>query len=488
MKKRELYTVLLLVLGSVSLNLANWFPDNIYDDKIIYKYLGLVIFKGGVPYRDAFDNKPPLIFFLNALTWMTSYRATWLIDTLLIVLATVLFYDLCRKKNLVWPWFLPLLFNLIVRNNLISYGNGMTREYTAAFLLLFFCVIFYNNRYKYLLLGGLAALTFWMQQDAIITMMPLMIYTLFIQETNAESIYKRTFLTVTGFVFVSLPVILYFNYNHSLRYLWQDTFLFNIRLPRQSSSFFAEMKLIKHAIHDTDMDMVFYSSLIAGIAGIFLKSKKIKLLLAALFTLLFSFIAEFLTGRMRIGPGYMHYLLPLAASIPILLFVISTESEFDFLKNKNSRYVFSSVLTFVLLLGSLRNARNIFSNENNSVLTTGQDDLNFLKSKKLSDYQLYVFDDTYLICLYNQFGILSPSRWNYHFFGYSHYDWDKNPDLMNEIISDLTKHKTTYILDCSGSWNYPNDKLFYPLWKKFLQTYYSPESKDSSNRVIWRIQ
>ena len=36
-----------------------------FDDKEIFKYAGLVIAKGGVPYRDFFDHKPPLIFFLN---------------------------------------------------------------------------------------------------------------------------------------------------------------------------------------------------------------------------------------------------------------------------------------------------------------------------------------------------------------------------------------------------------------------------------------
>jgi hypothetical protein len=488
LKKREYYTVVLLVLGCISLNLANWLPDNIYDDKIIYKYLGLVIFKGGVPYRDAFDNKPPLIFFLNALTWMTSYRIAWLIDTLLILLATILFYNLCRKKNLAWPWFFPLLFNLIIRNSLISYGNGMTREYTAVFLLIFFCVMFNKNTYKYFLLGGLAALTFWMQQDAIIVMMPMMIYTIFMQETAPKFIYSRVLLTAAGFAIISLPVILYFIYHHALWYLWQDTFLFNIRLPRQSTSFLGELKLIKHAIHDTEMDMVFYTTLIVGITALFLKSDKKRLLQVAFTTLLFSFSAEYLTARMQFGPGYMHYLLPLAASIPILLYVISSETEFDFFKNKKSRYILASILTVILILGALRNARRIVTKDTSPDLITGQEDLNFLKPGKLSDYQLYVFDDTYLICLYNQLGILSPSRWNYHFFGKSHYDWDKNPDLMNEIINDLNAHKTIYILDCSDSWNYSKNKLFYPRWKKFLQTNYLPVLKDSSNRMLWRIQ
>src|SRR5450755_3488170 len=115
--KKEHYISMFIILGCISLNLLNWVPDSISDDKIIYKYFGLLIYKGGIPYRDAFDNKPPLIFFLNAVTWFTSYHITWLIDSLLVLLATWLFYNLCKKNNLAWPWFLPLLFNLIIRNN-----------------------------------------------------------------------------------------------------------------------------------------------------------------------------------------------------------------------------------------------------------------------------------------------------------------------------------------------------------------------------------
>jgi hypothetical protein len=480
--------LLFIVLGCISLNLLNWMPDDIYDDKIIFKYLGLVIYKGGVPYRDAFENKPPLIFFLNALTWLTSYRVTWVADTLLVLLATLMFYSLCRRKGMPWPWFLPLLFNLIIRNSLISYGNGMTREYTAVFLLIFFCVMFYKNAFKYYILGGLFALTLWMQQDAIIAILPMAFYTVFIQDSEPGLIPRRILYTAAGMFIVSLPVVFYFACTHSLYFLWHDAFLFNFYLPRQSASFFTEMKLIKHAIHDGEMDMVFYSAMMMGLAGLLITRRKRGLLLAAFLTLLLSFSAEYLTGRMQFGPGYMHYLLPLAASIPILVYVILTETEMVFFTDKNSRFIISSILSFVLVLGTLRYAHVVLFKESNSSLPAGQEEIDYLKKERLTDYQLYVFDDTYLISLYNKFGILSPSRWNYHFFGNSHFDWDKDPGLLNNILQDLQKHKTPFILDCSDAWNYPKNKLFYPGWKKFLQAHYTLVLKDTSNRMLWRIQ
>ena len=37
-----------------------------YDSEV-FRYIGMVIANGGVPYRDAFDHKPPMIYFLAAL-------------------------------------------------------------------------------------------------------------------------------------------------------------------------------------------------------------------------------------------------------------------------------------------------------------------------------------------------------------------------------------------------------------------------------------
>jgi hypothetical protein len=141
-----------------------------------------------------------------------------------------------------------------------------------------------------------------------------------------------------------------------------------------------------------------------------------------------------------------------------------------------------------LFLGTLRTVAEKVSGKNQLMAATELPEINFLDKQNLSDYQLYVFDDTYLVYLYNKYGILSPSRWNYHFFGNSQINWDKDPYLLNDVLNDLQKHKTTFILDCSDSWNYQNDKIFYPVWKKFLASHYTCLISDSLNRKLWRIQ
>ena len=115
--------------------------DLYFDDKEIFKYTGFLIYKGEVPYRDFFDHKPPLIFFLNYLGTLWGSWGFWLTDTLLVLLASLRFLKLNLQYKLVFPFALPLLFNLVLRNSHISNGIGMTREYTTIFILLFFCVL-----------------------------------------------------------------------------------------------------------------------------------------------------------------------------------------------------------------------------------------------------------------------------------------------------------------------------------------------------------
>jgi hypothetical protein len=490
MIKKSHYSLLFIILGSVSLNFLNSpLSEMFFDDKEIFKYAGLVIYKGGVPYRDFFDHKPPLIYFLNFLNWYGSPWIPWILDTLLVLFASLLFYWLCRKNKMAWPWFFPLLFNLLIRYSLVSFGNGMTREYTAVFLLIFFCVMQGNARYKYYIMGLLCGLTCWMQQDALITLAPFLIYSFFVSEENVPGRESRRILAFsTGLLTISVPVILYFAAHRSVSYLWNDAFLFNLRAPGRWPGFFEEAKAIKHAIHDTEFEMAFYTALILGITALFLKNKKRGLLYMALLTLLLSFAGEFITGRLSAGPGFIYYLLPLASSIPILVFVVFTETQVSFLQDKTAQLIFYFILSTTLILGTLRFAAGFRISSNKEAWFAGLPEIEYLKTQTLGDYQLYIFDDSNLIYLYNYYGILSPSPWIYHYFWNWSPDWDKDNKIFLSIMQSLQSHRTRFILDCSGTKNKIKNDLVNAEWKQFLQAHYTLLIKDTSNRSLWRLQ
>jgi hypothetical protein len=488
--KKERSFLLFIILGSIALNLLNLPISEIYsDDKEIFKYAGLVIYKGGVPYRDFFDHKPPLIYFLNAFSWYFSPWIPWLLDTLLVLFATLLFYWLCRKSKMAWPWFLPFIFNLLVRYSLVSYGTGMTREYTAVFLLVFFCVMQGNAKYKYYLMGLLTGLSFWMQQDSLVTLTPFLFYSLYsISESEPVSLGKKSLALATGFIIISLPLILYFVSHNALTYLWNDAFLFNLHAPGSHSSIFEKIRNCKHALHEVEFEMPFYTALILGTASLFLKHKKPTLLYSAILTLFLSFSAELLSGRMKPGNSFVYYLLPLAASIPILVYVVFTETQVSFLQDKRAQFIFSIMLSTTLFLGTIRYASGFRLSGNKESEFPDTPGMQYLETQSLSDYQLFVFDDSNFIYLYNHFGILSPSPWIYHYFWKWSTVWDADNKIFYSILADLQYHKTRFIMDCSESRDGFRNRPIYGEWRKFLELHYTLVAKDNLNRKLWRIQ
>jgi hypothetical protein len=490
MIKKEHYTLLFIVLGSVALNFLNSPVSQIFsDDKEIFRYAGQVIYRGGVPYRDFFDHKPPLIYFLNSLSWYIGSWFTWALDTLLILLASLLFYWLCRKNKMAWPWFLPLIFNLLIRYSLVSFGNGMTREYTTAFLLIFFCVMQGNARYKYLILGLLTGLTCWMQQDGLITLAPLFLYSVFSKDGLDRNDVRNRILSISiGFLIISLPLLFYFLSHRSLSYMWKDAFLFNMSAPGRHVGFFDKIKSIKHAIHESEFEMAFYTSLIVGITALFIKSKKPVLLFMALSALALSFAGEYISGRMFAGNAFIYYLLPLAATIPILIYAVFHGSPVSFLQDKTAQLILYLIVSTTLFFGTLRYAAGFRFSSNKEKWFADIPEVEYLENQSLEDYQLFVFDDSNLIYLYNEHKILAPSTWIYHYFWNWSQDWDKDGIIFHSIIRNLQLHKTRFILDCSEARNDIKNQTICNEWQQFLQSNYSMIMKDSSNRKLWRIQ
>jgi len=496
MIKREKYTFLFIVLGCISLNfIYSPLSPLFFDDKEIFNYAGQLIYRGAVPYKDMFDHKPPLIYFLNFFNWISPW-IFWLLDTLMVLSATLLFYSLCKKNKLAWPWFLPLLFNLMIRNSLTCFGNGMTREYTTIFILMFFCVMQGQSGMKYYLLGLLTGLIFWMQQDAIITLLPFLFYTIFISEktptigieNSPPGIWTKILPLTTGFLSISLPLILYFQFHHSLTYLWNNAFLFNMQAKRVPKSVFTEIKTIKHALHESEYEMAFYTSLILGIAAIFLKNQKKTLLRLSLLALLLSFAGEFISGRLSAGNAFIYYLLPLSATVPITIYIVFTQSTADFLLDRTCQLIFNIILSATLFMGICRYATNIHFLGDSYASANKLPIIEYLNKQSLSDYQLFVFDDSNLIYLYNKNKIRAPSRWIYHYFYGWYPDWDQDKSIFHSIISELQTHQTTWILDCSDANGNLANREIYLEWKCFLNAHYTMMISDSSKRMLWKMQ
>jgi hypothetical protein len=483
MLQKTNFSVFVVVASSLLLSWMHCPFFEIFDyDKELFQYMGMAVAKGQVPYRDFFDHKPPLIYFLHALAFLIGKWGLFIISSSLALLASLMFYSLCKRFKLLPPWLLPLFFNLLLRSHVVSLGLGLTREYTTVFLMMFFCTVFSESKIRNYVMGLLFGLIFFMQQDQIILLAPLLIFDLLFSQfglkTRPLEKYKQFSF---GVLMVLLPLLIYFSIHHSLAFLWEDAFIFNIHWYNQVKTPTEQLSFTIKALTDSGFDIPFYSITILSLI-LFYFSKNKPLLISALLIVLLSPAAHFISGR-----PIMYHFQPLAAALPILLFILLA---FTNLGNKPVYRILESgyVLTMILVL-LLCHYRPHISTQN-YVWLKNTSEYQYLQQQQLEDGELYVFGDSRYVYLYNQFQILSPSKWLYQHFWFWYPTWDTDHQILNSIINNLQQHQTKYIIDCSERKTEFVQTTHYAIWKKFLLENYTPYMNLSSNTrgTLWKIK
>ena len=467
---------LLLPASSLLLSVLYCPPvDLFYDDKEIFRYIGRVIARGGVPYRDVFDHKPPLIYFLNSGgPW-----GLWLFDTALVLLATLLFFRLCRRNHMPFPWLLPLLFNLLIRNYLVSMGVGMTRDYTAISLLLFFCCMKSSSSNRYFWMGLLASATFFLQQDQVLPLLPFLVYAGVTAFFAREG--RNLFLAAAGFTALTLPILLYFAAHNALIPLWNDAFQFNFSWYTEKITLAEHFRTIRAALEGSGCLMPFILAVTPGIIALFLPQKNKPLVIAALFSVALSFIADLLSGH-----TFYYYLLPLSASLPILVFTVWSGTEEPFLTDRKNRLLYGFLLCCLPLYNGLQHATHLSTHNNDLVAATPE--FAWLRQQPLTDYQLYVFNNSNWAYAYNRLDILSPSEWIYHYFWEWYPRWDADHRQLRSIEDHLVQHHTRFVMDFSDELRF-QDPTARSIWKNFLEKDYRPISIPGAGRqLLWQLK
>ena len=485
--KSESYS-LLFVLGA-SLLLSSFFIpayNPLNGDKEVYRYVGQLIHRGAVPYRDVFDHKPPLIFFLYYAGLLLGNWGLWIIDTAGTLLATGLFFRLIVKYKLPFPWLLPLLFNLMLRDHLICYGMGMTREYTAVLMLLFFCVLLSGWRYKYYWLGLLGGLTFFMQQDQVLPLLPFFIYAF--GSRDKKPLFRHILPAAIGFLSVALPIVLYFAFQHALVWFWRDAFAFNFGWYTTTikESFGDHLRHVKNVLDEGNYEAVALVSVVLGICALYFRNKNSRLILAALTAAFLSISPEFMGGRSSTS-GFTHYFLPLAAALPILLFCIFAFTGSPFLQTPAAMGVYGFLVCASLAYTAIQHGTHLIPARNDVAVTTPP--MQYLRQHRPGDYQYYNFGDIIFDHAYNEFGIIAPSPWVYQHFWRLLNRWDADHAILYSIGQDLLRHKTTWIMDCTDQENCFLDPAAANWWHAFLHANYEPVMVCDADRVtLWKLK
>lgn len=125
---------------------------NTYPDSSVFNYVARLILRGGMPYRDTFDHKGPLIYLIDALGLIINRQVgIWIIE-FCFSLVTVLFAF--KTARVLGCGHISSCVAVAVNVLTISYffaGGNLVEEYACAFLmtsLYLFCKYFKTKEIK----------------------------------------------------------------------------------------------------------------------------------------------------------------------------------------------------------------------------------------------------------------------------------------------------------------------------------------------------
>jgi hypothetical protein len=147
--------------------------------------------------------------------------------------------------------------------------------------------------------------------------------------------------------------------------------------------------------------------------------------------------------------------------------------------------IYGIIFSIPLLLRIVAYSSNLLPLKSNWFESTAEKA--YFENLKIRNFDLYIFNSSNAVFLYNQHKILAPSKWIYHYFWHWYKNWDPHHEILQSITDDLMRHKTTYVLDYSDSTTFKN-KDNYQYWKGFLENHYASTRLDSGRVQVWKMK
>jgi len=224
----------LLVLGNLSNPLFSY-PGR---DGGIFLYIGSLILKGKIPYKDVWENKGPLVFYINALgLFLTngSRWGVWLFEFLFFFCAGCIGYLLIKRILGVLPALIGTFIWISAAGNVLQGGN-FSEEYS---LLFSFIALFYYvkslelpDRKLYSLLIGVSLGVNFLLRPNNIGLQVAAVAAYFIMAIVSRDwrlFVQRAALILLGGIAVLAPVILYFSLQSALTEMINIVLVFNVQ-------------------------------------------------------------------------------------------------------------------------------------------------------------------------------------------------------------------------------------------------------------------
>ena len=313
-KKILIYIALLMIYGIVILLRSSLSPGALSKpsvDSSVFIYIAKGINRGLIPYKDLFDHKGLLLYFIN---WVGiglggGTIGIWILELISMYVNFFLIWKITRlftKSKMIS--FFTIVVTFITYINYFPSGEGnKVEEWCLPFIftILYLCIKFLKNKPEtvqkkmWTITGIATAAICWIQIKLVIVDIVFVgligIYLL------TKKQFKVLFLSILyfclGFIILSLPLLIYLVCNNALGDFFYDYIVFNFKYTEAEATM---MDITTAATRNWLLSIVPSICLIVSLVAL-LKSKKddenVLIIVGSIFFLLLSFFITTMSGK-----------------------------------------------------------------------------------------------------------------------------------------------------------------------------------------------
>lgn len=361
--KVSLYTLIALLVYIV---LFPFNPSNIIPgkDSGAFLYIGQQILDGSVPYRDFWDHKGPVIYYINALgLWLGqgSIWGLWAVQFISLYIAGVFSYLVTKKAFGNIAAIFATTIWLLSSSYVIRNGGNSTEEFTLplSFLSLYlFLFLRQSNRsLLYLfMIGSLFSISFFLRANNIAVGISILIYIIFssLKLRDIKKLISELSAFISGSILILIAVLLYFKSHNALEHFIDQAFTYNFlysdsSLQDKMHSFYIGLKVLSPSGITIVAIAAWVFGLVKILNGVNLNNKIGSLIKLAIIGLPITIGLSILSGR-----TYPHYYITWLPMLAVLISYFAFELK-ETISNSSlvlfkRRTKLSVILIFSLLI------------------------------------------------------------------------------------------------------------------------------------------
>ena len=341
-------TIIILIFGAFILSaLSNVFVFSnglLNTDGSVFHYVAFAMKNGQVPYRDTFDHKGPLLYFINYIGYIINPKnGIWYLEFMSIFATLFFVFKIANKFSNI---FLSLIATVLVMTPLAATleGGNLVEEYAMPFIaasIYIFVIYFYSENiknYQLALCGFCGGCVLMLRPNMAVVwlVMPIAVVINELLIKKSKNIYRYFGYFILGVGVAILPFIIYFTANGAIKDFFNCYIKFN--LMYSGEKYVTTFEAIKHF----SGSMIFMLSVIILLLQIIAKKNTVFNTAYVIF-LVMNILVMSMSGRL-----YAHYAMILipATAYPISLLV---SYVFSF-KNKKNLIISLPIIISVVIL------------------------------------------------------------------------------------------------------------------------------------------